>query len=198
MNGSRVKVARNDRLHLRQGSLMVVVLVVITIVGALGSQLASNTETQHTRSQEEQLRHVLARIRNAFDMKKKVDEDFAPDLSSPAAIRQTLEILARENFLGTASLTDPLVRPHLWNSHADFFWKGTENVSMNSSFESDDAPETGTEVVASWSRGDPFTIAASDTRFFPTRNTDGLDDYRFQNKLGQTMTASGTSLRVDN
>lgn len=178
---------------------MLVMLVAVMVAGIIGSQLATRTEVRTTRDREEQLRHTLARIRNAFDLKFRLDAAYDPDLSTPALIQQSLQQLVQDRLLGREELRDPLVTPSLWGMHAEHYWKSVGNVSVNSSFESDAAPDlTKSEVVASWSAGDINTTAAPDADFTPSRFSGEFDDYLQQNKLGRPMTASGTSLRVDN
>ncbi len=200
MNGNQIpKKPVRERRRGHRGSAMLVMLVAITVAGIIGSQLAERTEIRDTRNREELLRHTLARIRSAFDMKFRLDATYDPDLSTPAAIQQALQDLVRDRLLGREELRDPLIPASLWGMNTENYWKSVGNVSVNSSFESDVAPDlTKSEVVASWSTGDITTSAASDSLFTPSRFSGAFDDYLNQNKLGRPMTASGTSLRIDN
>ena len=181
----------------RRGNLLVLVLIIMAWVGGIASRLVSNAEVQQTRKSEEALKVSLAEIRHSFDVREIASPGFDPDLSNMSSIRLELASLQNQRFLHAASVFDLLIPAFQWNSTDSHYWRGVGNISANSSFESEALPDpTKSEIVASWSFGTPDTIAASDTKYFPSQNSEAFDDYHRQNKLGRKLRGHGSSLRI--
>ena len=181
---------------------MLVLFSVIITGGIIAGRILPNYGTQQKRTMENHLRATLAEIRQAFDLKQITlfpkGEDYNPDLSSPDAIDIVLKNLESENFLRSALMTDPTVSPDNWGP-GNIYWKGSSNILYNSSFESNKPPDSSKgEFVASWSFGTSDSVGqlSIDNDFYPTMDTNQIDDYRGQNKLGLPLTASGTALKI--
>lgn len=179
----------------RKGTVMLVLLAALLVGGIMASKLLPKQEVQAQRRSEQELRTTIAEIRQAFDLKEFVAGSFIPDLSTPAKINAVLKQLETENFLRNASMTDSTMFAGQWINNT--FWVGTSNIPFNTSFEGSAPLDiTKNEFLASWSLGTPDTIAASDTTFWPSRDSDKFDDYSGQNKFGKIMQINGASMKL--
>jgi|GEM_PF-2927233 len=178
----------------RIGTVMLTLLIVMMVGGLIAARLIPSYEVQQQRQSDLQLKFSLAQIRQAFDLKRQASPSYNPSLDTPAAILQVLRDLTRENYLRSESLQDMTVPQYSWGvSVNQSYWKGTGNIASNTSFEDDD---TSTGFLASWTVGTSDTRAASDTTFFPSKDTAVFDDYNGQNKLGKILSNTGNSIMI--
>ena len=174
----------------RRGALMMMLMVAMVVGGVVALRLLPQEDIIARREKESELHSNLSQIREAFDLKLESDPDWDPDLSSKTGIENAIASLTDENFLREKSLTDPTVPTYLWGTSANYYWRASINIASNSSFEIED-PVDPTKI-AYWLLS-PGTVAASDS-YYP--NDSSIDDYPHQNKLGQILRNSGSSLRI--
>ena len=181
-----------------RGTAMLILLVVLTTAGVVAGKVLPSFETQAKNRNEGETRTNLSQIRAAFDLKRLKDPGFPlAGLGTRAKINAALKTLQEEGYLSNASITDSTVQGFRWDTDDSLFWKATGNISSNTSFESTTPPDPAlSEIVSSWSFGTLDTFAATDTKFFPSKNSNVFDDYEGQNKLGSFFSASGSSLKL--
>jgi len=178
----------SGNLYKRRGSLFLAMLVAIAAGGMIAYQILPDNSIKNMRENDLRLKINLGQIRQAFDMKYLTDKGYSPDLSSPANIKTELKKLADSNFLRDKNIKDPTIPNYLWDSQPWYFWIGTENFSTNSSFELLNSDST----IASWVLI-PNTKAKSSSLYLSHSE---IDDYPSQNKLGQTSSVLGKSLKI--
>lgn len=179
----------------RDGTVLLLLLVVLIIGGIVAARLLPNEELISRRNHESSLNTEISQIREAFDLMKvasptwKPWDDFVQDHSdAPASIALVLQFLGSSGYLLDGKPADPTVMKHRWGTATDkVFWKVSSNLASNSSF------QIKIEGQAGWDWSQTDTVAATDTVFL---NDMRVDDYPFQNKLGNLLGKAGASLKI--
>lgn len=178
----------------RRGALMLMLLVAIIIGGIIALRLLPQEEVIAQRDREEILHGNLSQIREAFDLKRQADPTWNPfpdlDNTTMASVTDVLEQLANENFLREKDVKDPTVPHYLWGTTSNYFWRVSENIASNTSFELEDPADP--TAIASWTAS-PESVVATDTEYL---SDSSVDDYPHQNKLGSILQSSGASLKI--
>ncbi|MGM0600943.1 MAG: hypothetical protein ACQETH_14125 [Candidatus Rifleibacteriota bacterium] len=187
MNGKKNK---NKQLNPRRGALLMMLLVLIIIGGIIALRMLPQEDTIARRDREVNLHNNLSEVRQAFDLRLQTDPDWNPDLSDRTKIKDVLQALVASNALRTGDIKDPTVPDYLWDTDDKYFWQVSKNYIENSSCEEDDAADT--TKLASWTVS-PSTIAASDPHYL---SDPGLDDYPYQNLLGNILASGGASVKI--
>ncbi len=180
----------------RKGTVILLLLILLSIGAIIAQQMGPSEEMLNRRLAENGLTTDISQIREAFDLMRIAsqswqpwEDDFDPDhTDAPASIAKILTTLQAEGFLRNSEVYDSTTRKHLWGTGAGKqFWQASVNLASNSSFQI----YTGEAKSWDWSQTD--TSAATDSFFL---NEQGIDDYPFQNKLGESAGMSGFSLKV--
>ena len=180
----------------RAGTVILLLLILLSIGAIIAQQIGPSEEILNRRLAEAGLNTDISQIREAFDLMKIAshtwqpwEENFDPDhADAPASIAKVLETLRTEGFLRSSEVYDPTTRKHLWGTGpGKQFWQASVNLASNSSFQI----YTGEVKTWDWSQTD--TSAATDSFFL---NEQSIDDYPFQNKLGEFVGKSGFSLKI--
>jgi type II secretory pathway pseudopilin PulG len=187
MNGKKIK---NKLFNPRRGALLMMLLVLIIIGGIIALRMLPQEDTIARRDREINLHNNLSEIRQAFDLRLQTDPDWNPNLDTKNDIKNALAELVASNALRTDEIKDPTVPDYLWGPLNEYFWRVSKNYIENSSCEKDDVSDP--TKLASWTIS-PSTIAASDTHYL---SDPGLDDYPYQNLLGNILASGGASVKI--
>ncbi len=180
----------------RNGTAIILLLIILSIGAIIAQQIGPSEEMLNRRMAESSLTNDISQIREAFDMMRLAsqswqpwEEDFDPDhTDAPASIAKILSTLQAEGFLRSSGVYDSTARKHLWGTGpGKHFWQASVNLASNSSFQI----YTGEVKTWDWSQTD--TTAVTDSFFL---NEQSVDDYPFQNKLGEFAGKSGFSLKI--
>ncbi|MDD3145961.1 MAG: hypothetical protein PHD82_01555 [Candidatus Riflebacteria bacterium] len=173
---------------------MLLLLLVMLVAGGIAAlKLMPEQELITIRSKENSLNLELSQIREAFDLMQIASPSWQPwaddfDPAHPdaaASIALTLKTLHENGFLRDPNIYDPGIMKQLWGTSTNkIFWKASGNVASNSSFQID---------MLSWNWNQTDTDAATDTIFPESSN---IDDYPYQNKLGNLLDSTGASLKI--
>ena len=195
----------------RRGAMMLMLLVVIIVGSIIAMQVLPGEEMITRRSIESSLDVELSQIREALDLASLAGElatDTAlgsapillPDASaSPddkkAAIASAIIQLNARGYLRSDQVRDPTVPAYQWGTDHANYWQIRENVASNPSFE-----VTDSGVVLSWKDYDGSDIkpgesvhASAATTFLQHMQ---IDDYPYQNKLGNLLASGGSALEL--
>jgi type II secretory pathway pseudopilin PulG len=174
----------------RRGAMMLMLLVVLIIGSIVALQLLPNEELVTRRSRESSLNTEISQIREAFDLMKVASPTWEPwpEGVEPAAasIALVLQELVDIGYLRSSALVDPTVMSHNWGP-GKTFWRATTNLASNSSF------QISIDGLTAWDWNANETTAATDTIYLYDMK---VDDYPFQNKLGELMGKSGAALKI--
>mgnify|MGYP000847457385 CR=1 FL=1 len=180
----------------RNGTVVLLLLILLSIGVIIARQIGPSEEMLSRRLAENGLTTDISQIREAFDMMKIAsqtwqpwEENFDPDsVDAAASIAKILETLRTEGFLRSSEVYDSTTKKHLWGTGVGKqYWQASINLASNSSFQI----YTGEARIWDWNQTD--TAAATDTFFL---NEQSIDDYPFQNKLGEAAGKSGFSLKI--
>lgn len=172
---------------------MLLLMVMLVAGGIAALKLMPEEELITIRSKENCLNLELSQIREAFDLMQIASPSWQPwqddfDPAHPgaaASIALALKTLHENGFLRDPNIYDPGIMSQLWGTSTNqIFWKAAGNIASNSSFQIN---------MMNWEYNQTDTVAATDT-IFP-ENGD-LDDYPYQNKLGNLLDNTGTSLKL--
>ena len=172
----------------RRGTLFLALLIMIAVGGLIATRLIPSKSIQEKRDKAFQLRLTLGQIRQAVDLKHLASPTWSPDFSSSDTIRLELQTLANENYLRSKNLEDPTLPHYHWQLDKNYYWQGTSNLALNTSFE--DMKADGS--IASWVLI-TGTYAASTTNYLGGSQVDSYPD---QNKLGKTFSVKGEALSI--
>ncbi len=168
-------------------------MVMLAAGGIAALKLMPGEQLITTRSKENSLNLELSQIREAFDLMQIAsptwqpwEDDFDPAHPDAAAsVALTLQTLHENGFLRDQNIYDPGIMSQLWGTSTNqIFWKGSGNIASNSSFQIN---------MINWDWNQIDTVAATDT-IFP--ESSDCDDYPYQNKLGNLLDNTGTSLKI--
>ncbi len=176
----------------KKGAMMMMLLVVLIIGSIVALQLLPNEEIVTRRSKETGLNTQISQLREAFDLMKLASptwepwpDNHVPDKNEVAAVLKTLD---ENGFLRNASsVVDPTVMTHHWFSTDEKFWRPAVNLASNSSF------QISVDGITAWDWNTTETIAATDTVYLRDMK---VDDYPYQNKLGDLLGNSGSTLKI--
>ncbi|EKD82954.1 MAG: hypothetical protein ACD_39C00982G0001 [uncultured bacterium] len=194
----------------RRGAMMLMLLVVIIIGSIIAMQILPGEEMIVRRSVENSLDVELSQIREAFDLAYLAGEMAtdtalasdpilmppvgASDNDKKAAITASIASLTARGYLRSDTVKDPTVPAYLWGTDYSNFWQIRDNIASNPSFE---ISESG--AVVSWKDHEGKDIdgsdahSASDTTFLQHMQ---VDDYPYQNKLGNLLASGGSALKL--
>jgi hypothetical protein len=201
----------NIKFWKRRGAMMLMLLVVIIIGSIVAIQILPGEEVITRRSVEKSLDVELSQLREAFDLAYMAGEmatDTAvssqpiilPDVSltdseKKAALEAAIASLTLRGYLRSNAVHDPTVPAFQWGNSYNNYWQIRENIASNPSFE---ITESG--AILSWRNhegneidGIDVTHSASVTTFLQSMQ---IDDYPYQNKLGNMMASGGSALRL--
>lgn len=171
---------------------MMMMLLVVLIIGSLVAiQLVPNEEIVTRRSKESGLNTQISQLREAFDLMMLANPGWIPWTGDPDKneIAGVLKALDQNGFLRNASsVVDPTVMPHHWNSSNEMFWRPATNLASNSSFQI--SIDGG---ITAWDWNTTETSAGSDSVYLRDMR---VDDYPYQNKLGNLLGNSGSTLKI--
>lgn len=174
----------------RTGAMMLMLMVVLIIGSIVALQLLPNEELVARRSKETSLNTEISQIREAFDLMKIASPAWEPwtgdSAPPPASIAETLKTLADAGYLRNKDLADPTVLAHFW-SQSQTFWKASSNLASNSSF------QISVDGVTAWDWSQTETNAGTDTIYLYEMR---VDDYPYQNKLGELLGQTGSALKI--
>jgi len=200
----------NIKFWKRRGAMMLMLLVVIIIGSIVAMQILPGEEMITRRSVEKSLDVELSQLREAFDLAYMAGEmatDTAvssdpivlPDITASdadkkAAIETAITKLTARGYLRSNTVHDPTVPAFQWGTDYSNFWQVRENVASNPSFE---ITESG--AIISWKNYEGNDIDGTDshtasvTSFLQSMQ---IDDYPYQNKLGNMLASGGSALRL--
>ncbi|OGK09017.1 MAG: hypothetical protein A2W80_06710 [Candidatus Riflebacteria bacterium GWC2_50_8] len=191
--------------------MMLMLLVVIIVGSIIAMQILPGEEMITRRSIESSLDVELSQVREAFDLAYMAGE-MATDTawsSSPillpslgatdeekhAAIASAVASLTVLGYLRSDAVRDPTVPAYLWGTDYANFWQIRENIASNPSFE---ISESG--AVISWKDHDGKDIKPGDNDYASAATTFlqsmQIDDYPYQNKLGNLLASGGLALEL--
>lgn len=176
----------------RKGAMMLLLLVVLIIGSLVALQLVPNEEIVTRRSKETGLNTQISQLREAFDLMMLANPGWQPwpDGYTPTKdeIAVVIKTLDQNGFLRNASsVVDPTVMPHHWYSNDQMFWRPATNLASNSSF------QISVDGITAWDWNTTETNAATDTVYLRDMR---VDDYPYQNKLGNLLGNSGSTLKI--
>lgn len=194
----------------RRGAMMLMLLVVIIIGSIVALQILPGEEMITRRSIESSLDGELSQIREAFDHAYIAGETAtdtalssqpillppmdATDAEKQTAIALAIASLTARGYLRSKSVKDPTVPAYQWGTSYTNYWQIRENVASNPSFE---ITESG--AILSWKDYEGKDIdgtdahSASVTSFLQSMQ---IDDYPYQNKLGNMLASGGSALML--
>lgn len=193
-----------------RGAMMLMLLVVIIIGSIIALQILPGEEMVTRRSVERSLDVELSQLREAVDLAYLAGDlatdtvatitlppsDLAPD-QMQASLSAMIASLSHYGYLRSDSVRDPTVPVYLWGSDHTHYWQFRENVASNPSFE---VTESG--IVLNWKDYDGGDIKAGDnTHASASENflqNMMVDDYPYQNKLGNLLSSGGSALELTN
>ncbi len=184
---------QNQQHKQKRGAVLLLLMIMLAAGGIAALKLMPEEELITVRSKEDSLNLELSHIREAFDLMQIAsptwqpwEDNFDPDHPDAAAsIALTLKTLHENGFLRNQNVHDPGIMSQLWGTSTNqIFWKASGNIASNSSFQIN---------MLNWDWNQTDTVAATDT-IFP--ESGDLDDYPYQNKLGNLLDNSGASLKI--
>ena len=171
----------------KKGSMLMMVIIMLVVAAIIAMKLMPDEQTQVIRENEAFYNSDLSQLREAIDMARLAAssstplpgwEDFCAT-DTPDTIRLKIASLTYWGFLRKTDLRDNSVPAHLWGTDtAQIYWNVSINYASNTSFEiaSGDMP-------LAWERGKDASATFVDNIKL---NTMSIDEYPYQNKLGDS------------
>ena len=175
MNGKKILVSR-------RGALLLMLFVMLIVGGIVALRMMPNEELITRRDKESGLNNDLSQVREALDLVRVASHPEWVDLSltdTPDLIQAKIASMALWGYLRSESVKDSAVPEHLWGTDKPYFWKVTMNLATNTSF------EVGLDA---WYPSADSTVIEDNTNYL---NTTKLDEYPYQNKLGNLLNKKG-------
>ncbi len=166
----------------RRGALLMMLFVMLIVGGIVALRMMPNEELVTRREKESGLNSDLSQVREALDLVRVASHSEWVDLKledTPASIAAKIASMAEWGFLRSEDIKDPAVPSHLWGPDKSYYWKVTVNLATNTSF------EVGLDE---WSTSADSTVEEDDVNYL---NTTKLDEYPYQNKLGNLLNKKG-------
>ncbi len=185
----------------RRGSMLLMVIIMLICAAIIAMKLLPDEQTQVIRENETFYDSDLSQLREAIDMVKLASrdpnskayyldpegwQDFCASDTS-ASISAKIAKLSSWGFLRKSDLRDKSVPEHLWNVD-NIYWKVSINYASNSSFE---IASTTEDWSYPWERINASATLEKNIKL----NSLSIDEYPFQNKLGDS-THGENSIRM--
>ena len=178
-----------------KGSMLMMVIIMLVVAAIIAMKLMPDEQTQVIRENEAFYNSDLSQLREAIDLARLAAssstplpgwEDFCAT-DTPDTIRAKIASLTQWGFLRKTELRDNSVPAHLWGTDKPMYWSVSINYASNTSFEiaSGDMP-------LAWERGKDASATFVDNIRL---NTMAIDEYPYQNKLGDS-TRGENALRM--
>lgn len=166
----------------RSGAMLLMLFVMLIIGGIVALRLLPNEELITRRGNETGLNTDLSQMREALDLVRVASHPAWIDLKvgdDHNTIAKKIASLTAWGFLRSDAIKDPSVPAHLWGVGRPYYWRVTVNLATNTSFEigQDD-----------WVPSNDSTVLSDETNYL---NTTRLDEYPYQNKLGNLLSKKG-------
>ncbi len=174
----------------KQGSMLMMVIIMLVVAAIIAMKLMPDEQTQVTREKEAFYNSDLSQLREAIDMAKLATGtnwlDFCAT-DTPEIISEKIASLSNLGFLRKKDIKDNSVPDYLWGPSTPNYWKVSTNYASNASFEiaSGDMP-------LAWEREKNASATFIDNIQL---NSMSIDEYPFQNKLGDS-TRGKNSIRM--
>jgi hypothetical protein len=176
---------------------MLSLMVLVFLVGLGTTKLTPTHSRQEGTLRDHTLRTALAEIRQALEIKRFLNPLFIPDFSTPQKVFDELTALKLDRLLLSEALIDPTVPQKDWGKDKTYFWVPVINLIRNPSFESTLPPDPAkNECKPFWASSTFDTLVATDSVYYPSRNTSRFDEFPSQNKFGVFFAPRGHAIRV--
>lgn len=162
--------------------MLLMLFVMLIVGGIMALRLLPNEELITRRDKESGLNSDLSQIREALDLVRVSSNSDWKELKlndSPEKIAAKIASLTAWGYLRSNEIRDPAVPAHLWGPDKAYYWRVTVNLASNTSF------ETGLEY---WTPAADSTVFTDEDNYL---NTTKLDEYPYQNKLGDLLNKKG-------
>ena len=169
-------------LGTRRGALLMMLFVMLIVGGIVALRMMPNEELVTRRDKESGLNSDLSQIREALDLVRIASHPQWVDLKlgdTDDQIQAKIASMTKWGFLRSQDIKDPAVPSHLWGPNKTYYWKVTTNLATNTSF------EVGLDA---WYPSTDSTVYEDTTNYL---NTTKLDEYPYQNKLGNLLNKKG-------
>jgi hypothetical protein len=166
----------------RRGALLMMLFVLLIVGGIVALRMMPNEELVTRRDKESGLNSDLSQVREALDLVRVASHPEWVDLKlddTPEQIQAKIASMSQWGFLRSEDIKDPAVPPHLWGPDKPYYWKVTVNLATNTSF------EIGLDE---WNAAVDTTVVEDEENYL---NTTKLDEYPYQNKLGNLLNKRG-------
>lgn len=184
----------------KNGSMLIMVIIMLVVAAIIAMKLMPDEQTQVIRENETFYNSDLSQLREAIDLARLAAssstplpgwEDFCAT-DTPDTIRAKIASLSQWGFLRKNDLRDNSVPEHLWGTNTQqIYWNVSINYASNTSFEiaSGDMP-------LAWEREKNASATFVDNIRL---NTMAIDEYPFQNKLGDSTRGENAirMIRID-
>ena len=168
------------RTNLKKGSMLLMVMIMLIVAAIIAMKLMPDEQTQVIRENEAFYNSDLSQLREAIDLARLTNptgwQDFcATDTNE--TIRLKIASLSAWGFLRKDNIRDNSVPEFMWGTETNkLYWTVSTNYASNTSFEiaSGDMPvawEKEANAIASYVENIKL-------------NTMAIDEYPYQNKLG--------------
>ena len=176
----------------RRGSMLLTVIIMLIVAAIIAMKLMPDEQTQVIRENEAFYDSDLSQLREAIDLVKLASKDPNSNAyyerpegwqdfcatDTPETISAKIASLSNWGYLRKENVRDNSVPEHLWKTDGNNFWKVSINYASNSSFEI----ASGAWVYAWEDANASATRVDNHIRL----NSMAIDEYPFQNKLGDS------------
>ena len=171
----------------KNGSMLMMVIIMLVVAAIIAMKLMPDEQTQVVRENEAFYNSDLSQLREAIDLARLAASSSTPlpgwedfyATDTPDTIRLKIASLSQWGFLRKNDLRDNSVPAHMWGTNTQqIYWHVSINYASNTSFEiaSGDMP-------LAWERGKDASATFVDNIKL---NTMAIDEYPYQNKLGDS------------
>ena len=168
----------------KHGSMLMMVMIMLVVAAIIAMKLMPDEQTQVIRENEEFYNSDLSQLREAIDLARLAAstnwEDFCAT-DTPETISAKVASLSAWGFLRKDNIKDNSIPDHLWGTSAsESYWKVSINYASNTSFE---IASGDSDMPLAWEKGKDASA-----RFVENikLNTMAIDEYPYQNKLGDS------------
>ena len=185
----------------KNGSMLMMVIIMLVVAAIIAMKLMPDEQTQTIRENEAFYNSDLSQLREAIDLARLAAssstplpdwEDFCAS-DTPDTISAKIASLSAWGFLRKNNIKDNSIPDHLWGTSTPelLYWKVSTNYASNTSFElaSGDMP-------IAWEKGKDASATFVDNIKL---NTLAIDEYPYQNKLGDSTRGENAigMIRID-
>ena len=176
----------------RRGSMLLTVMILLIVVAIIAMKLMPDEQTQVIRENETFYDSDLSQLREAIDLARLAAKNPNSKLAlrgwtnfcatdTSASITEKIELLYECGYLRKPDLKDASVPDFQWGTNStELYWKVSTNYASNSSFEI--VASEDYEISASWNGVNASASVENHVKL----NSMSLDEYPFQNKLGDS------------